>query len=724
MTNENLDTTSFLQWLLGPGWYDAALLQTVVLAVLLPLAGLGVVWVISRLRRRIGPVGPRAGAAVTITIGALTLLGVLFSGLWFAKLRVSSNETTTRDLIASMARPFNHGLSWLLGQEWYKGVAYHWLLLLACLTAAIFMISWLVATLSRGPGVATSRSGQVLVESLLDLLRTSPRRVWALACLAVRESLRRRVIVVFAVFVIVVLFAGWYLDPGSAHPAQLYIQFVLTTTFYLTLVLALVLSSLSIPGDIKERTLHTVVTKPVRKTEIVLGRLLGFTLVGTVLLAAMGAISYAFTYRGLSHTHSLTAGDLHKEALPGKNEPLLRGQTGRGHGHQHEVIIDPSRVITVERKQDHTHEVTVDGTGDSAVYTLGPPKDLLVARVPVYGKLRFISREGREVEKGVNVGDEWTYRSFIAGQTAAAAIWSFEDMTEDRFPEETFPDGLPVEMTLEVFRTWKGEERDIESGILGSLWVRNSRTGRKVVVSNFLAKKFATDVHLIPRTIVTKDKGKSETLNLFGHERQDGSWEEGLVSQDGRLEVGVQCLRPGQFFGMAKPDLYFRAGDNWFFANFIKGYLGIWLQMVVVLALGVMFSTFLSGPIALIATLGAVIAGLFSGYMGELAMGQVVGGGPFEAFIRIFTQQNLISEMEPGLQTNAAQMGDKVMQAFLWVLSSLLPGLRSFDYADYVASGFDVSRTLLLKCLFQAMAFIAPVTVIGYLCLKMREVAK
>ncbi len=40
--------------------------------------------------------------------------------------------------------------------------------------------------------------------------------------------------------------------------------------------------------------------------------------------------------------------------------------------------------------------------------------------------------------------------------------------------------------------------------------------------------------------------------------------------------------------------------------NFIKGYFGIWLQMVLVIAFGVMFSTFLSGPVAMIATLGAL----------------------------------------------------------------------------------------------------------------------
>ena len=125
-------------------------------------------------------------------------------------------------------------------------------------------------------------------DAAVDLTHLSPRRVWALAWLAVKESIRRRVVVVFAVFIVILLFAGWFLDPGSADPARLYLSFVLTATSYLVLLLALFLSSLSLPADIKNRTLHTVVTKPVRRSEIVLGRILGFTAVGTALLLVMG----------------------------------------------------------------------------------------------------------------------------------------------------------------------------------------------------------------------------------------------------------------------------------------------------------------------------------------------------------------------------------------------------------------------------------------------------
>ena len=116
---------------------------------------------------------------------------------------------------------------------------------------------------------------------------------------------------------------------------------MLNFTIYLAMLFALVLSALSLPGDIRDRTLHTVVTKPVRKIEIVLGRVAGFVFVGTVLLVLIGAISYVFTVRGLTHTHKLTRADTPcrdaarwpRHTAAGHDDPLARARA-RGDDHR------------------------------------------------------------------------------------------------------------------------------------------------------------------------------------------------------------------------------------------------------------------------------------------------------------------------------------------------------------------------------------------------------
>jgi hypothetical protein len=563
----------------------------------------------------------------------------------------------------------------------------------------------------------------------------SPRRVWALAWLAVKESIRRRVVVVFGVFVVILLFAGWFLDVGSNEPAKLYLGFVLAATTYLVLLLVLFLSAFSLPADIRSRTIQTVVTKPVRASEIVLGRIVGFTLVGTVLLALMSAISYVFVIRGLSHTHELATDTLKPvgAAAAGKARPMT-GFTDSVQGHRHKVYIDSSGQGQVDSEFGHWHEIEAKPSGEGTAHALGGPEGMLQARVPIYGKLRFRSREGKDVDKGINVGDEWFYRSFIQGGSQAAAIWTFQNVREDKFPE-----GLPIDTNIEVFRTFKG---DIERGVIGSVSLRNPKTGLIVEVKVFESKEFAPFQLVVPRKITgfssadvisrRRDTPEGQVehsppQNMLDRrllERKEFDLFNDLTS-DGELEVWLRCLEPSQYFGAGQPDLWLHAADATFTVNFLKGYLGIWLQMVLVIGFGVMFSTFLSGPVAMLATVGAMIGGFFSDFLARLSQGAVLGGGPFESIIRLVRQENLMTDLEPGLRTTAAKMADVVAEAGLWVVARILPPFTDFNYADWVAYGFDISWDPWIAVpTVRAFAFLIPVFVAGYFFLKTREVAQ
>ena len=153
----------------------------------------------------------------------------------------------------------------------------------------------------------------------------------AMAGLAIRESLRRYVLVVFAVFAVILLFAGWYLDVDSDNPGRLYISFVLRTTNFLVILLAMFLSTFSLPADMKNRTIYTVVTKPVRGWEIVMGRIIGFAAIGTMILVLMCLFSYVFVIRGLKHSHRERRGRI----------SAARGPNGVGRTH-HVRCTSPS----------------------------------------------------------------------------------------------------------------------------------------------------------------------------------------------------------------------------------------------------------------------------------------------------------------------------------------------------------------------------------------------
>lgn len=560
---------------------------------------------------------------------------------------------------------------------------------------------FLIATFRYGPLAAGDVTFKMMKRGLLDLVSISPRRVFALAWLAVQESLRRRVLVGFAVFLLILLFAGWFLDTNTNDPATLYLSFVLTATTYLVLLMALFLSVFSLPADMKSKTIYTIVTKPVRPGEIVLGRILGFALIGTLLLAIMGVVSYFFVVRLLNHDHEVEAASLVE--ITDSADGGVSGRTTLSQNHRHKVEIGADGQGATDVVNGHWHAVDRVENGGEVTYRLGPPRDMLMARVPIYGQLRFKDRSGQASSRGISVGKESKYRSFIEGSTLAAAIWKFDDVTPERFPN-----GLPIEMIIRVFRSHKGE---IAEGIRGSLVLRNpNNTGIQSALEIFSAKDLEIDRINIPPTL--RDAA-GQPIDLFKD-----------LAPDGQVEIEIQCLDSGQYYGVAEADLYLRARDASFTANFVKGFLGIWVRMLLITSFGVMFSTFLSGPVAMLATLTVLLMGMFRDFIMGVANGTVEGGGPIETAIRQIKQMNVTSQLEPGLTTDVVKAADAVAMEIMTRIVMLLPEYNKFDNANYVAHGFDVPGDLVLVQIVTALGFVAAMFAIGYFFLRTREVAR
>lgn len=602
-------------------------------------------------------------------------------------------------------------LEWLPGGLSLLGVV-----LLILILGGMF-VGYLVSVMRYGPAVAVARVASAISTGIKELFELSPRRVWAMTTLAFREAIRRKVLVVFGVFMAVLLFAGWFLDSGADHPARLYLSFVLTATNYLIMMLAVFLSTFSLPNDVKTKTIYTVVTKPVRAWEIILGRIIGFVAIGTLLLAIMGIFSYVFVIRGLSHTHS---SDRVSNVETDDGRTIRQGQTTRNNRHRHEVTITEDGV-RVESNHDHTHPVLVSADETSAdQFELGEGEGDLQARVPKYGKLKFIDRDGKVVDKGVNVGNEWAYRSYIEGGTLATAIWTF-----DGLKKYNYTDGVPLEMIIRVFRTYKGE---IEKGITGTIQVVeavDTKPGeapkpleqrKRYEIDGFTAREFTADDYTIPFSSkgYLPDGTLVDEMLLF----------EDLVSQDtGKLEVWIQCSERAQYYGVAQGDVYVRSKDGYFAANFLKGFLGIWFQMVIVTSFAVMFSTFLNGAVAMLATVAAICLGYFANFVLGIFTQEVEGGGPVESMIRMFTQKNVILELDEGVTTNVVKGTDFVVTMIMAGICTLLPDYGGFNTSDFVAYGFDIQNSIVLRHFFTTIAYVAVLTTVGYFFLKTREIA-
>lgn len=593
-----------------------------------------------------------------------------------------------------LEKPLLPYLEWLLqfdANRW--GALWQFLISLLVLAVVAILLGLLVGTILYGPYRAAEKTYRVIAHAGRELFGVSPRRIFALARLAVQEALRRRVIVALVVFMLLLLLAGWFLKPDR-EPAKLYFSFVLTATSFLGLFIALLLAVFSLPNDFKSKTIYTVVTKPVRAGDIILGRILGFTVVGTVMLAIMGGLSFVFVTRALNHTHTIAA----QENLPER--------TSYDQGHSHALSINEAGEIVTEHTFDHEHLVT----GSPGNLQVSAPQTTMRARVPKWGRLRFLNRQGVEEARGVSVGKEWGYRSFIEGGTQAAAIWTFDNVDQavlmERGDEGEF---LPLELVVRVFRTWKS---DIDRPMRGVIFLQRPGSDLKTAPEFFWANDAEIDPIYFPRKLTDSNDQPIDLLD-------------DLVDEQGRLEVVVQSLERAQYFGFAQADCYIRLRDGAPLWNFVKAYLSIWVQMVLVIAIAVMGSTVLSGPIAMLFTVAFILLGFYRDFFVSVATDDLPGGGPIEQTVRLFTGMNMISEVKGNPTAVWLMQGvDDLLQGAMQSLANVLPDFGDFNAANYVAYGFNIPANQIAQQLTMGAAYVVGLSIMGYFLLRNREVAK
>ena len=504
----------------------------------------------------------------------------------------------------------------------------HWLIVFGSFIGMVLAVALLtslgVARLA-GPRAVCNR----VRDGAVDLSRLSCTRIWALAMLTWKEAIRRKALMVFVIFAALFMFAGWFLSDTNARPdlqAKVHISFVLTAVTWLVMPVVLLLSCWGLPEDIKARSLHTVVTKPARRSEIVIGRMLGFVLVGTLVLVIMSAVGYVWIERQM------------------EEEPICR--------------------------------------------------------VPVYGSLSFLDREGKSADKGINVGDIWEFRSYIEGATKSSAIWEFEGMGPDSLDKDGT---LKLESRFEAFRTHKGV---MGEGLLCRLSVEKGDL--RVPLETYPVREFSQNIIEIPRKL--------------HHEDKDYDLIDDLV-EGGKLHVTVQCLDAGQYLGMARPDLFVRMPDQGFATGYSKAVFGIWLMLVLVVVLSVSASCFAKGPVATLLTGSFIVIGLgFRELMDKIVAGLFEGGGPLESIYRIIHHMNPKVELPDTIAMSAMESIDSVWNHTLWVVQSIIPDFSVYRVAPYLANGFDVPwLTALLPSLLVTLAYLIPCLLIGYYSLSLRE---
>lgn len=603
-------------------------------------------------------------------------------------------------------------LQWLLPQagEYWGGLLVYGSALVVLIFFGL-LGGYILSTIRNGPFEAFYNVFGTAVQSVPEFLSISPRRVWAMTWLAFQEAIRKKALVAFGLFVLIMLFAGWFIEPSADEPVRIYLSFLFNFPRWLVLLLAVLLSVFSLPEDIKRKTIYTIYTKPVLPSEIFLGRLFGFLGVGTLVLVAMGVVSYVFLSQALNHSHDVVLDSLRED-----EEGNLIGETTLNSGHRHEVLITPDGVGQTNRENQHIHMIEQRGERDGEPnYVVHNPTEMFQARVRQTGKLRFLDRTGNPTSKGIDVGHEWQYYSHVEGQTLSAAIFEFEGVDES-----FFTDGLlPVEFNINVFRTFMG---DIESGIRGDFYFVNPDTEQRTAPIPFTASEEA-DLKLIPRQQPSYDAESGEVMLDLLDDIADNPRR--------RMELRITCAERGQYLGVGSNSVYILKANRSFTMNFIKCYLGIWFQVVMVITFGLVFSTFLNGPVALLASAIAMLYGIFArdvrGLANSLWYGAQqtgwYGGGPLEAMVRLFSQKNIMIDLPDSAWVFVVQKLDNVFLFVIWVVVNMLPDYAMLDAHLFLVEGYDIPAAVVLQQFLTVLGFFFALVAVGYFFLKSKEIA-
>lgn len=555
-------------------------------------------------------------------------------------------------------------------------------------------------------GVLLVAAGVLVSALLLLMLFEAEGPVWAIAKLSFKEAIRSQVLWIFLIVFLPFLFPiQWF---GATKPAdEMRATTALITVILSMLVLipAMLVTSFGIPNDIKNLNIFTVVSKPIERFEIVLGRFVGYVALMTLVMFALTGVSL--------------------------------------------VMLTNSTVSTKAREETYK------------------------ARVPYRGSLEFKSlvasaRNEKKEFEGTNVGREFDYRKYIAGADVSPqrAIWKFPTVPTDM--TRAAEDRVPVEFTFDIYKMTKGEQN---KGALTKFQFATHNAPLKQPTSMkepewvwlLEDRKKAYDA----RVKELKDQGLDvlnqsiansgnkpvwDALNKlteeFGYyeirgkevfdyqvmsvEIPAGLFRNALKGDPGkdpagaavpRFSIYVKCESDGQLIGVAEPDLYLLQNQMPYAYNFLKGMVGLWCRLCIVVGLAVAISTYLSGVLTLLTTAFIFIVGFFADHLNDLAGGRNIGGGPFQSMSQMVKAEQGTTPLTDSASTRALLFSDK---GFAWLVrrfQNMVPDVDAFSWGHFVSEGFNVNTEYLVVNLLVTFGYLLPWAVLAYYLMKSREVA-
>ena len=368
--------------------------------------------------------------------------------------------------------------------------------------------------------------------------------IWAVATNTIRQALRMKVALVFTLLLIVLVLVLGFSTTGDETlkgRLQTFLSYSLSLTSFLLCLLTIIVSVYTVTSDIEQRQIYTVITKPIRRYQFLLGKLLGVVVLDVMLLALFSAIIHTIT------VYTPNFGN-------------------------------PSETELIQ--------------ADNEFFTARAALTVPVVDVEEEVEARYADLERRDElppnETPEEIKASLTMRAQLAKRAAAVGghlVWEFENvkpLAETMFIRFKY-DIFPNPPDSQVYGRWyAGDDQYIKYGEQPETPIYEQ--GHKHVARTFHEVEFSSDV----------------------------------VPEDGKLAiafVNVPQNSSAVIFPLDGLEVLYKADS--FGANFVRAVLLILFRLIFIACLGLMASTFLSFPVAVLFCLVLFFTASFSGFVIE-----------------------------------------------------------------------------------------------------------
>jgi hypothetical protein len=327
---------------------------------------------------------------------------------------------------------------------------------------------------------------------------------------------------------------------------QTFVSYGLSLTSLLLCLLTIVVSIYSLTSDIQQRQIYTVITKPIRRSQLLLGKLLGIILLDVALLVLFSAIIYAV----IIYTPKFYKAD--QAELTRANNEFFTARAS----------LIPSEVDVTQEVIDTYNRLEKTG------------------QLPPGVSDNKLSRE--------NYIEALTQRIKIGKRAVAVGhelVWEFNNV-KPLNPNQSLFIRFKYDVSvnppdLQIFGKWfAGDDRQVKYGA-----------------------KVETPIY----TFDSKD------LIRTSHEIEVPA---DAVAEDGYLAVGFFNVPLNNTVVIFPPkdglEVLYKADT--FTANFLRSVLLILFRLIFLACLGILASTFLSFPVAILLSLAIFFTGTISGF--------------------------------------------------------------------------------------------------------------